>query len=91
MLIDISPAPGQNNKKIRATPSPEGSAAASRRPSQRQQEKAPEGRTPRAVVDEAAGTAPDAEVEEDDAGPIADANVGASMSTGGDGRFHEDI
>ncbi|KAI0247704.1 hypothetical protein BJV78DRAFT_1243433 [Lactifluus subvellereus] len=78
-----------NDKKLRATPSPEGSAAASRRPSQRQQEKAPEGRIPRAVVDEAAGTVADAEVEGDGAGPIADANVGASMSTGGDGRFRE--
>ncbi|KAH9964705.1 hypothetical protein BGW80DRAFT_1347388 [Lactifluus volemus] len=75
-----------NDKQIRATPSPEGSAVTSHRPSQRQQEKAPEGRSLRAVVDEAAGTAADAEEEADGAGPIGDTTVGATTIPGGDDR-----
>lgn len=53
----------------------------SRRASQRQQEKAPEGRAPHSVVDGAA----DAEAPEaDGAGPIEDGQVG-------DSRFHEGL
>ena len=70
--------PGQNDKKAQTSPSPESSAAASRRASQRQQEKVPEGREPRAVVDDATGTVADAEVEGDGAGPIGNATVGES-------------
>ncbi len=82
------PAPVQNDKKARGTPSPENGASSSRRTSQRQQEKAPEGRTPHAVVDEAADTAADVETEADGAGPIEDGNVGTA---GGDSRFRETL
>jgi len=65
------------------TPSPEDSGAVSRRASQRQQEKAPEGRAPHSVVDGAV----DAEAPEaDGAGPIEDGNV-----VGADSRFHEGL
>ena len=54
----------------------------SRRTSQRQQEKAPEGRAPHSVVDGAA----DAEAPEaDGAGPNEDEHVA------GDSRFHEGL
>jgi hypothetical protein len=75
--------PRQNDKKAQTSPSPESSAAASRRASQRQQEKAPEGRVPRAVVDEATGTAADTELEADGAGSIGHAIVGESTIPGG--------
>lgn len=53
----------------------------SRRASQRQQEKAPEGRAPHSVVDGAAeAEAPEA----DGAGPIEDGQAG-------DSRFHEGL
>jgi hypothetical protein len=76
--------PGQNDKKAQtqASPSPESSAAASRRASQRQQEKVPEGRAPRAVVDDATGTVADAEVEGDGAGPIGNATVACVGESG---------
>lgn len=77
--------PFKNDKKSRGTPSPEGSGAVSRRASQRQQEKAPEGRAPHSVVDGAA----DAEAPEaDGAGPIED---GHEAGTTGDSRFHEGL
>ena len=57
----------------------------SRRTSQRQQEKAPEGRAPHSVVDGAADVeAPEA----DGAGPIEDGHV---VGTAGDSRFHESL
>ena len=57
----------------------------SRRASQRQQEKAPEGRAPHSVVDGAADVeAPEA----DGAGPIED---GHEIGTAGDSRFHEGL
>jgi hypothetical protein len=59
----------------------------SRRTSQRQQEKAPEGRAPHSVVD----GAPDAEAPEaDGAGPIEDSD-GQVVGTAGDSRFHEGL
>ena len=78
------PTPEQNDKKARDTPSPDD---ASRRPSQRQLEKAPEGRAPHAVVDGGSVTAADAETEADGAGPIEDGNIGTS----GDSRFRETL
>ena len=57
--------------------------AASRRASQRQQEKAAEGCAPRSVADEVTGTVADAEVEGDGAGPIGDATVGESTVPSG--------
>jgi hypothetical protein len=49
--------------------------------SQRQQEKAPEGHAPHAVVDEvAADTATDAETEADGAGRVGDGNRGTAAS-----------
>lgn len=57
----------------------------SRRASQRQQEKAPEGRAPHSVVDgDADAEAPEA----DGAGPIED---GHAAGTAGDSRFHEGL
>jgi hypothetical protein len=56
----------------------------SRRTSQRQQEKAPEGRAPHSAIDGAADTeAPEA----DGAGPVEDGHVG----TAADSRFHEGL
>ncbi len=78
--------PLKNDKKSRGTPSPEGSGTVSRRTSQRQQEKAPEGRAPHSVEDGAA----DAEAPEaDGAGPIEDGHV--VVGTAGDSRFHEGL
>jgi hypothetical protein len=74
------PCPAQNDKKARGTPSPDDGGGVSRRPSQRQQEKAPEGRAPHSV-----NGAVDADTEADGAGPIDDANVGTT------GRFHESL
>jgi len=74
-----------NDKKLRSTPSPDESSSIPRRLSQRQQEKAPEGRALHAVVDGGAATAADEEAEEDDGGPIGDTNG----VVGGDSRFHE--
>lgn len=74
-------APLQNDKKSLGSPSPEGSGGVSRRPSQRQQEKAPEGRAPHTIVEGAADVEPP---EADGAGPIEDGNT-----AGGDSRFHE--
>ena len=88
--IMISPAdtyvftPLQNDKKSLGSPSPEGSGGVSRRPSQRQQEKAPEGRAPHSIVEGDADAEPP---EADGAGPIEDGNV--SGTAGGDSRFHE--
>lgn len=77
---------GQNDKKSLGSPSPEDIGAVSRRTSQRQQEKAPEGRAPHSVSEGAA----DAEAPEaDGAGPIEDGNVGGSA--GGDSRFREGL
>lgn len=57
----------------------------SRRASQRQQEKAPEGRAPHSVVDGAADAdAPEA----DGAGPIED---GHAIGTASDSRFRESL
>lgn len=56
----------------------------SRRASQRQQEKAPEGRAPHSVVDGAADAAPEA----DGAGPIEDEHA---VGTAADSRFHEGL
>ncbi|KAI0258102.1 hypothetical protein BC834DRAFT_913588 [Gloeopeniophorella convolvens] len=72
-------------KKVRSTPSPEGGADVSRRPSQRQQEKAPEGRAPHGVTGTDGG-ADDAAPADDDAG------AGGSAGAGGeDSRFHESL
>src|SRR5882757_3819600 len=67
IIISLADSYLKNDKKSRGTPSPEDSGAVSRRTSQRQQEKAPEGRAPHSVVDgEADAEAPEA----DGAGPI---------------------
>ncbi len=59
----------------------------SRRASQRQQEKAPEGRAPHSVVDGAADTeAPEA----DGAGPVEDSDEHVA-GTAADSRFHEGL
>ena len=81
----LIPTPEQNDKKARDTPSPDDT---SRRPSQRQLEKAPEGRAPHSVVDGDSTTAADAETEADGAGPIEDRNVG---TVSGDSRFRETL
>ena len=61
----------------------------SRRASQRQQEKAPEGRAPHSVVDADADVDADAEAPEaDGAGPIED---GHEAGTVADSRFHEGL
>ena len=78
----------QNDKKSLGTASPEDSGAVSRRPSQRQQEKAPEGRAPHSVVEGAADADADAP-EADGAGPIEDGNVVGTA--GADSRFHESL
>jgi len=76
----------QNDKKSPGSQSPEDSGAVSRRPSQRQQEKAPEGRAPHSVEE----GAPDAEAPEaDGAGPIEDGHVAGTA--GGDSRFREGL
>jgi hypothetical protein len=85
----------QNEKKAAQAQGHEssGSDGVQRRPSQRQQEKAPEGREPRMVDEDGAGPAEGLEAHGDD-----DAAAGAAAATaeGQDGptaasRFHENL